>query len=361
GLGVATSTLFSKATTTFESGLRTSYIQATSTLTVDAGTIAYALTATSTIRPFNNSFSFATSTTAIPILSLDGVLGRVGIGTTTPGTGLAVASTTLLAGTTTIYGLLSADVIQSTTTATSTFGGGITATRLSTTASSTLAGLRATSGGVRIDTLTNCSNGLISDTDGAVVCNPVAPGTGPTANLSGWNDNGVRVNLQTANDLVEIGTSATTTIGAQLSVTSTTTASKLFALKGVANQTGDYFRILDSSDNVLTFINAAGSLAISASSTPGVSLVATSTLLRGTTTIYGLLSADVIQATSSATSTFGGGILFTRASSTTATSTLAGLRITQGGLQLNSILNCTGGSTLDTDLNGNIICGEDAT
>src|SRR3989344_8281848 len=50
----------------------------------------YASSSTSTIPTAVNAFSFATSTAAAPILSIDGLNGRVGIGTTSPGARLNI-------------------------------------------------------------------------------------------------------------------------------------------------------------------------------------------------------------------------------------------------------------------------------
>ena len=79
------------------------------------------------------------------------------------------------------------------------------------------------------------------------------------------------------------------------------------------------------------------------------------------------LNSWVIQINGTATSTFSGGIEsgtkigapFLFATSTTATSTIAGgLKITGGGLTVSNIPSC---NTIDTDSAGNLICGTDAT
>ena len=62
-------------------------------------------------------------------------------------------------------------------------------------------------------------------------------------------------------------------------------------------------------------------------------------------------------ATTTATSTFTGGSIFSRVN-TSATSTLGGAVIETGGLQITSLASC---NTLDTDSNGVIVCGTDET
>ncbi len=118
------------------------------------------------------------------------------------------------------------------------------------------------------------------------------------ATAGGWTDTGATVRLDSVNDLVEIGTNASTTIGAQFSVTSTTTGAILFGLKGVANQRGDLFRILNSADGQLLTFSAGGNLGIG-TSTPGAGLsVATSTLFTATTTALSGIITPHLYATS---------------------------------------------------------------
>src|SRR3990167_4233948 len=186
----------------------------------------------------------------------------------------------------------------------------------------------------------NSGECLIGNGTGAITTTSCGGGGGG-GGAGGWDDNGVRVNLSTNNDLVEIGTNASTTIGAALSVTSTTTGAILFGLKGVAGQDGDFLRILDSNSNILTRINAAGGLAISGTTTPGVSLHASSTIFSASTTVYGLLSAGVLQSTTTATSTFGGGLSVNGGGLASA----AGLTITGGNIQSNGNIDLSGTAT----------------
>src|SRR3990167_6898490 len=186
----------------------------------------------------------------------------------------------------------------------------------------------------------NSGECLIGNGTGAITTTSCGGGGGG-GGAGGWDDNGVRVNLSTNNDLVEIGAQASTTIGAQLSVTSTTTAAILFGLKGAAGQDGDFLRILDSNSNILTRINAAGGLAISGTTTPGVSLHASSTIFSASTTVYGLLSAGVLQSTTTATSTFGGGLWVNGGGLASA----AGLTITGGNIQSNGNIDLSGTAT----------------
>lgn len=62
---------------------------------------------------------------------------------------------------------------------------------------------------------------------------------------------------------------------------------------------------------------------------------------------------------SAGTSTFAAGLQATRIDATSASSTVNGLRITGNGLQVSSLISC--GEALETDGNGNIVCGTDAT
>ena len=81
------------------------------------------------------------------------------------------------------------------------------------------------------------------------------------------------------------------------------------------------------------------------------------TISAGTTTVTNLISSNT------STSTFAGGVSLglLNVTSTSATSTIAGgLSVVGGGLKLSTVLNCNGVSTLDTDAEGNIVCGVDS-
>ncbi len=121
-----------------------------------------------------------------------------------------------------------------------------------------------------------------------------------------------------------------------------------------------------------TSISATGVI-----TTPQIDLVATgvrATAADGVLTLLGIgngndenltidfdnATADTVtiaSGTSVATTTFSMGVAATRFNGTTASSSLAGLRITSGGLQISTLASC---NTLDTDASGNVICGADA-
>src|SRR5205823_6509077 len=66
------------------------------------GNTTYSAKSTSTIPAALNAFSFATSTTAVPMLTLDSTNTRVGVGTTSPGATLGVSGSGLFNGKLTI-------------------------------------------------------------------------------------------------------------------------------------------------------------------------------------------------------------------------------------------------------------------
>lgn len=71
-----------------------------STLTIHAGLVNYPISATTTIAGQTNAFAIATSTSAFPLISFDGLHGRIGLATSTP------------------FGFLSLDAFQATSTPT---------------------------------------------------------------------------------------------------------------------------------------------------------------------------------------------------------------------------------------------------
>lgn len=107
----------------------------------------------------------------------------------------------------------------------------------------------------------------------------------------------------------------------------------------------------------LTNYNAWSQAISGTSATSGLLYFGGGFVSQASSTVAGRLSVDSLTASSSATSTFVGDILL-RQASTTATSTLAGLEITTGGLRVRNLTSC---NTVDTDSTGNLKCGTDET
>lgn len=223
----------------------------------------------------------------------------------------------------TSIGNLITGVITSTSTATSTFAGGLQATVLnSTTGTSTFAGVDVKTGGLKVQTL----------------------GTGLTISSSG--NIGVYTGTSCTNQFVR-------SIDASGAATCATVSSSDVSL---AN--------LTATDSTLTFsgtyngatartigLNLGNANTWTAIQTFGQTYQASSSV--------GNLTVGVITSTSTATSTFAGGVQLTRLNATTASSTMNGLVINAGGAQLQTIISCS--QALETDSAGNIICGTDQT
>jgi len=167
-----------------------------------------------------------------------------------------------------------------------------------------------------------------------------------------------------------------TPIGASIvSIEATSTSAIPLSLRGIASQVANLFQVQNSGGTNLFYIDNVGDIFasglasfIQASSTRlsifdtlFIGGTATSTIqgeTTGTSTIQGFLNV----AGTNSTSTFSGGLAATylNLTGTAATSTFAnGLTIESGSLELKSLPSCSGGSVLETDANGAIICGAD--
>jgi len=154
---------------------------------------------------------FATTTDSLAISPLANRVVIVGgSATTTTGNSFEVIGNALIGGTLTTYNPLVAPSFTATTTATSTFSGGLSALRLNTTATSTLSGLRVT-GGFNIGTLT----GFLKATGGVVATALVNLATDITGILGVSNGGTGQSAIQANTILLGNGTGAlaTTTAG----------------------------------------------------------------------------------------------------------------------------------------------------
>lgn len=156
---------------------------------------------------------------------------------------------------------------------------------------------------------------------------------------------------------------ATTTFSTGLSYSDgIVTNAGVTSITGTANQiaasgsTGDITLSLPA----LLSITNASSTAFSAHDYVAVGRTATTTIrgeANATSTFAGGVESSYINVTgTSATSTIAGGVNVARVNST-ATSTMAGLRVTSGGLQISSLVSCS--KALETDGSGNVVCGSD--
>ncbi|MEK7627918.1 MAG: hypothetical protein AAB421_00660 [Patescibacteria group bacterium] len=140
-----------------------------------------------------------------------------------------------------------------------------------------------------------------------------------------------------------------------LTVEATSSIATPLSIRGAPNQSGSLLTILSSVGSSLFSIGSSGSLTALAGALFGN---ASSTLF---STLDGLYVGRTATTTilGSATSTFGAGVSTTRLETTSASSTINGLRVTGNGLQIASLVNCA--EALETDASGNIVCGTDAT
>lgn len=159
-----------------------------------------------------------------------------------------------------------------------------------------------------------------------------------TVNGGTWNSGGVDL---ASGDAYEInGTSVlnATTLGTAVVTSSLTSVGTLTSLSIDANGV-----VLDTDGDGRFSILGAGT---GADEEWGINLDDTTD------------EAVVTSSSGVATTTFSSmGIAATRINTTTASSTMAGLRIESGGLRIASLASC---DTLDTDGSGNVICGADA-
>jgi len=168
----------------------------------DAGVVSWIDMPVSTSAPNNTVMSYSAQLDGSPVLTVWGLTNheggirysRVGIGSTTAPVGTLTvfsptattsrdvltvvnsASSTLFAvndmGSTTIAGPLNV----ATSTATSTFTGGVQTARLDASATSTFDGLVVETGGIKLTTIVSCTQALETDSAGNIVCGTDATG-----------------------------------------------------------------------------------------------------------------------------------------------------------------------------------------
>ena len=256
--------------------------------------------------------------------------GKFGIGTTSPYAPLSVSGEIVGAS------------FTGTTTATSTLGGGLSATRFSASASSTLVGLQIPTGGLSIGTLgtglLETNSGIVglatSGTDYEV---PVTAGDGLT---------------RTANDF-DCDTASGSVFGCLAAADWTTfnnsvDTSLTLTVAGTANQ----------------ITSSAGAQDLSANRTWTLSIPSLFNITQASTTMFSSIGPIFVGTTATTTirgdtgtSTFAAGISGTRLDFS-ATSTLDGLVVETGGLKVPTLVSC---DTVDTAADGTLKCGADAT
>src|SRR3989338_9183250 len=284
-----------------------------------------------------------------------------GLGTTSPSQRLSVGGNGLFSGGLFVEGLTQLQAINSSSTATSTFAGGISTAGLSSgngltisggnilqtnaNATNTLQGLNISAGGLKIATVQSCSgsSSLTTDSSGNIIC-----GTS-TQNLSGFTDSGTHVHLTTQTDNLSIGTT-TPDSRSVVTIAATSTTANLLTLKTLSGQTGNPFVLQDIASSTLFYIGPNGGLVSSASSTFSQNLNVTGALSASSSlAVNGLSTLTNIYASSS--STFANSLSVARLlqaggginSSSTATSTFQG-GISSAGLNSSSGLTITTGS-----------------
>jgi len=248
-----------------------------------------------------------------------------GVGTSTPSTNLSIQGNALIAGTSTVSGIratstfqLRDDVINDLT------GTGLTIT----------GGALGTSLGTAIEAaeMANADFGDWS-CDGAGSCtvdaNAIALGTDTTGGY-------VATIADSGNSTVTVVGSGSETAAVTLNVIDLNCTDCIGA-----TEITDVYLLNNADDSTTGLLTAAGGFIGQASST-----------------ITGAINVQTVQASSTATSTFVGGIAAQKYSAT-ATSTFVGLSVETGGLRIDTLKSCTGSGVLETDANGAIVCGTD--
>ena len=295
--------------------------------------------------------------------------------------------------------------ITATSTATSTFVGGISLSRLASSATSTFAGLQISSGGLRILNLpascTGSSNGgaLSLDANGNVFCSDDDSGGGGSTFgqtfeiTSGFLQPTTTITIKDTNGLIALASSTVRLIDS-LNSTSTNATSTNLHVSGRFSFGGDNFSDLVGTGLQITSGSLETTLGTAVDISAETNLSATSpitltgdavgfdfstnniwtghnTFAQASSTRFAVLdilsigrtSTTTIQGNSS-TSTFSGGVDATRFKSS-ATSTLAGLDIETQGLRILTLpTSCTGssnGGALTLSSNGTVVCSDDDT
>lgn len=204
-------------------------------------------------------------------------------------------------------------------------------------------------------TLIGASTGCATFTSGVLSSTGVACGTSNGANPFDTNTSwGALVMSTTSRLAFPEGLISSTTIGRMTVGTLTATSSVNLPAGSVDNS--------ELANSTITF--GSGSLTTGSGSTAlgGTGFVNLALQMNP-------LTIGSIVATTSATSTFAGGLYASlvsapifNATSTTATSTfMGGININGGNLKISTLLDCNGTSVLETDANGNLQCGADGT
>ncbi len=237
--------------------------------------------------------------------------GRVGIGTTSPSSGfaLAVHGNAILASTT-VSGLRATGTVWVQGSATSTFDGGVGVGGLSSSNGITL------SGGVLLSTVSGTStfSGGFNVTGGCLAQNGVCLGT----TAGGWTDTDGTVLLTTATDIVGIGT--------------TSPSSKLTIWgRDTLVSTDTLFNVVSRASSTLFTVLHGGGVGIGTTSpSSGFALAVHGNAILASTTVSGLRATSTIWVEGSATSTFDGGL------SAGGFVSSEGLTLTGGSLSLGS-------------------------
>ncbi|MDO8522878.1 MAG: hypothetical protein Q7S12_01150, partial [bacterium] len=172
-------------------------------------------------------------------------------------------------------------------------------------------------------------NFLQTDGSGNLAWATASSGGGSDANFTFIATDGGYLRLATTTNAVGIGT---TTPYAKLSVESVSTATTTFALRPFTGQTANILDVYDTSGNLTTVINSSNNFGLGTSS-PSQSLsVQGNGLFAGNLSIANLIATGTIQTSGTATSTWAN----------------SGLSVAGGGLASSAGLTITGGSLLNT-------------